>query len=66
MLDELSDRIGAANGIAQEAVEVVDQGALIGDDGAGFGLLKLKTAGDPSHECLCVFGKIIEDTDQVA
>jgi len=63
ILDWLGYRIGAANEIAQEAVEVVDQPALIGDDRARFCLLKLKTACDPSHERLCVFGKIIKDAN---
>ncbi len=58
--------VGATDEVSHEALEVVDQPALVVEHGARFGLLQFDAARHPGHECLRVFGQALEDPNEVA
>ena len=63
--DEPGDCVGAADQIADEALEVIDQPALVARHCSRLGLLQLDAARHAGHEGLCVFRQALEDAYQV-
>ncbi|MGY3390198.1 hypothetical protein ACVWW6_002789 [Bradyrhizobium sp. USDA 3311] len=61
----LCDAARAADKVADESIEIVDQPLLIGDNCSCIRMLKLDAASDARHECLGVFGETFEHSNQI-
>ena len=60
------DGIRAADQIAHETLEIVDQPSLVSDQCGCVGLLQFQTTCHSSHERLGVFGEALKHSHQVA